>query len=350
MTAASGLGPWEGTDVLEAQTAVVGELTSTPTGVDGLPFLVQLPGRGYGAEPTGRGTALLVEMSAELGPHGWKLADRPGRDASRAAAFLRQDLDALAVAAYGYAGPLVVAATGPLTLASRLYLARGDRVLSDAGAVRELSASLGAGLAEHLAAVRVAVPGAAPVLVLEESGLAEVLLGRVSNFSGNSVIRAVPTGIVSELLRTVAEAARAAGARDAAGAARVVVHCGPSWVPVRSVVAAGADGVGLSVAGFNQQGWERIGEAVEGGVALWAGLPAALPNVSSSRKGGPDVVGQAAALLRPWGKLGLPVAALRDVVVVAGEAPSAPTPDAARTSLADVIRAAEVVAERAEGA
>jgi len=344
MTAVSGLGPWEGDDVLEAQTAVVGDLTSTPVGVAGLPFLVQLPGRGYGAEPTGRGTALLAEMSAELGPHGWKLADRPGRDSARAAAYLREDLDALAVAAYGYAGPVVVSVIGPLTLAATLYLARGDRVLVDVGAVRELAESLGAGIAEHLGAVRVAVPGAEPVLVLDETRLAEVLLGRVSTFAGNSVIRAVPSGVASERVRTVADAARAAGA------GRVVVHCGASWVPVRAVVAAGADGVGLAVAGFSELGWERIGQGIEQGVELWAALPAALPRVASSRTGGPDVVGQADVLLRPWGRLGMPLAALRDVVVMAGEPPAAPTPAAARVALADVVRAAEVIAERAEGA
>lgn len=342
MTAVSGWGPWAGSDVLEAQTAVVGELTSTPTGVDGLPFLVQLPGRGYGAEPTGRGTVFLAELACELGPHGWKLADRPGRDSSRAAAFLREDLDALAVAAYGYVGPIVVGVTGPLTLAARLYLARGDRVLSDVGAVNELAESLGAGIAAHLAAVKAAVPGAEPVLVLDETRLAEVLLGRISTFSGNSVLRAVPSGIASERLRTVAEAARAAGA------GRVVVHAGPSWIPARTIVAAGADGLGLDVEGFNDRGWERIGEAVEQGVALWAALPAALPNLASSRTSGPDVVGQADELLRPWSRLGMPPAALRDVVVLAGAAPGAPTPEAARAALADVIRATEVIAERAE--
>lgn len=366
-TAVSGLGPWEGTDVLEAQTAVIGELTSTPVGVGGLPFLVQLAGRGYGAEPIGRSAALLAELPAELGPHGWKLADRPGRDSARAAAILRADLEALAVAAYGYTGPLVVPMTGPLTLAAALYLARGDRVLSDAGAVRELVASAGAGIAEHLAAVRAAVPGAAPTLVLDETGLPEVLLGRIANFAGSSVLRAVAPPIASEHLRAVAEAARAAGA------GRVIVHTGASWVPLRAVVAAGADGVGLVVAGFNDTGWERIAEAVEQGVALWAGLPAAVPFAhpgprpgpspatrtaprptprpprTPSRDGGADVVGQAEALLRPWGRLGLPLAALRDVVVVAGEPPTEPTPHAALRALADVIRAAEVIAERSEG-
>jgi hypothetical protein len=339
MTAVSGRGPWPGSDPLEAQTTVVGELTSTPTGVTGLPFVVQLPGRGYGAEPTGRGAALLVELPAELGPHGWKLTDRPGRDAARARAFLREDLDALAVAAYGYAGPLVVPATGPFTLAAELYLARGDRVLSDVGAVRELAESLAAGLVEHLAAVRAAVPGAEPVVLLDESRLADVLRARVPNFTGRATLRAVAGTVASERLRTVAEAARAAGVRD------VVVELGGSWTGVRAVVAAGADAVGLSVGDVDREGWERVGEAVEGGVALWAGLPEA----SAGRDPG-DVVGQVEALVGPWRALGLAMEALGDVVVVARGAGGAGTPEEARRALRTAVRAAEAVAERADGA
>ena len=94
----------------------------------------------------------------------------------------------------------MVGVAGPLTLAADLYLARGDRVLGDVGAVRELTDALAAGTAAHLAAVRVAVPGAEPVLVLDETRLAEVLLGRVRNFSGSSVLRAVVPG-VDQLVR-----------------------------------------------------------------------------------------------------------------------------------------------------
>ena len=340
-TSVAGLGAWPGTDVLEAQTVVMGSLTSTPAGVDGLPFLVQLPGRGYGAEPTGRSTALLVEMHGEIGPHGWKLADRPGRDSVRAEALLREDLGALAVAGYGYAGPLVVSVTGPLSLAASLYLARGDRVLSDLGAVQALTESLAAGVVAHLDAVRAALPGAEPIVVLDESALPEVLLGRIATFSGNSVLRAVPSPVASEHLRTVAEAARKAGA------SRVMVHTGASWVPVRTVVAAGADAVGLCGALFNDTGWERIAEAVERGVGLWAGLPAAEPLASSSRTGGPDVVGQASALLTPWARIGLPPGGLREIVLFP-EPAGWESPAAASVALADVARAAEVIAERAE--
>jgi hypothetical protein len=337
VTGVSGLGPWPGTDPLEEQTVVVGDLAAVPEGVDGLPFRVQLPAGG-GLDATGRAAATLVDLPVELGPHGWKLADRPGRDLARARAAAREELDALAVAAHGWTGPLVLPAQGPLTLAASLYLARGDRALSDEGAVRDLTESFAAGLAEELGRVRVAVPGAEPVVLLHEPMLAAVLVGAVPTFSGYSAIRRVPGPVVAQRLRTVVGAVREAGA------ARVVVHLGDAWVALPAVTGAGADAVGLAVRqGLDERGWERLAEAVEGGLRVWA----ALPPVASSQCAGPDVRGQAETLLRPWGRVGLPVDRLRDVVLVAGA--TSPTPEAARRSLADVVRAAEVVAERAEG-
>jgi hypothetical protein len=337
VTGVSGLGPWPGTDPLEAQTVVVGDLAATPDGLDGLPFRVQQSGRD-GLDATGRAAAMLVELPVELGPHGWKLADRPGRDQARALSRAREELDALAIAALGWQGPLVLPVQGPLTLAASLYLAHGDRALADEGAVRELAQSLAAGLVEELGRVRVAVPGAGPVVLLHEPMLAAVLVGAVPTFSGYSAIRRVPGPVAAERLRTVVDAVRAAGAT------RVVVHLGDAWVALPAVTGSGADAVGLAVRqGLDERGWERLAEAVESGLLVWA----ALPPVASSQCAGPDVRGQAETLLRPWHRVGLPVDRLHDVVLVPGS--TAPTPDAARRALADVVRAAEVVAERAEG-
>lgn len=338
MTGVSGTGPWPGIDVLEAQTTVVGDLADTPEGADGLPFLTVLPARGPAASALARTAGLLEELPVELGVHGWKLADRPGADLSRVRALVREDLDALAVAAHGHDGPLVVPVLGPMSLAADLYLARGDRVLSDAGAVRDVADSLAAGLAEHLAAVRRAVPAATVQVLVLEPQLAPVLAGVLPTFSGYAALRSVPGPVVAERLRTVLDAGRAAGA------GHVAVHAGSSWTGIAAVRASGADGLGLAVDALDERGWERVAEAVEGGTRLWAQLP---PQ-ASSQCAGPDVVGQADALTVPWRRVGLPAAGLSDAVLLASEPPPGAGPDDVRGALAGLVRAAVLVAERAE--
>ncbi len=68
---ATGVGSMPGTDPLETMRLIVGELP-------GLPFLAELPGRGPGADLTGRTAAMLVELAAETTPRGWRLAGLPG--------------------------------------------------------------------------------------------------------------------------------------------------------------------------------------------------------------------------------------------------------------------------------
>ncbi|NHT18524.1 hypothetical protein [Cellulomonas sp. IC4_254] len=346
MTAVSGTGPWPGSEPLEAQTTVLGDVAAVPSGVDGLPWAVRLPERGVLGSLAAHALGLLVELPAELGPHGWRLADRPGGDATRLAALRREDLDALAVAAHGWNGPLVVPVAGPLTLAASVYLARGDRAVADPGAVAELAESLAAGVAEHLAAIRRAVPGARPTVLLHEPLLTQVVAGVLPSFSGYARLRAVPAPVVSERLGTVVAGVRAAGAD------RVVLHVGAGAAAVGAARAAGADAVGLEVAGLDERRWESVAEAVEGGTALWASVP----QPETSQCAGPDVRGVADAVLRGWERVGLPRTGLRDVVLLAPAGPAVPggaagtriDPAAARATLATVGRAAAVVAERAE--
>ena len=86
--AATGVGSLPGTDPAEAVRVVLGELPD-------LPHLPELPARGLGADMIGRGAALLVDLPVDVQPSGWRLVDRPGRDARRAADLLARDLDAL---------------------------------------------------------------------------------------------------------------------------------------------------------------------------------------------------------------------------------------------------------------
>lgn len=71
-----------------------------------------------------------------------------------------------------------VQAPGPLTLAAQVELANGHRVLTDPGAVRDLSASLAEGLAEHAAEVGKRL-GANVVVQLDEPSLTAVLDGSI---------------------------------------------------------------------------------------------------------------------------------------------------------------------------
>ena len=83
---------------------------------------------------------------------------------------------------------------------------------------------------------------------------------------------------------------------------------------------------------------------IEGGLAFW---PELAPQ-ASSQCAGPDVAGQADTLTRPWRSVGLPMAGLRDVVLLAGDITGKGSPDDARAVLAGLVRAARIVAERAE--
>ncbi|HEY0188036.1 MAG TPA: hypothetical protein VGC67_11150 [Cellulomonas sp.] len=355
MTGIGGLGPWPGTDALEAQQTVLGDLTDLPDGLVGLPWLVRLPGRG----PTGTlaaadGLAHLVDLPVDLGPHGWQLADRPGRDAALLAADRRERLDVLAIAAHGYPGPLVLPLCGPLTLAASVYLARGDRAVADRGAVVELVESLAVGAVEHLAAVRRAVPGARPVLVVQEPMLAQVVAGVLPSFSGYARLRAVRAPVAAELLGRFVDLLRAGGAE------RVVLHVGAGGDVLPVARGARPDALGIEVAGLDERRWEQVAEAVEGGIALWAQVP----SPATSQCAGPDVRALADTVLAGWGWVGLEPRRLAEVVLV-------PPPDAgvtdqqllpgttvatgsaggvaqARDVLATVVRAASVLAERAE--
>lgn len=348
MTAVTGLGPWPGgeADVLEAQLTVLGDLAEVPTGVQGLPFLVQLLGRGPGADPTGRTAALLPGLPVELGPHGWKLADHPGADERRAEALVREDVEALAIAASGYAGPLAVTVQGPWTLAAELYLARGDRVLSDRGAVHDLVEALAAGVGEHVAEVRRQVPGADVVVQVDEPLLAAVGAGALPSFSGFSRLRAVAGPDLVDGLRPVLDAARAAGAST-------VVHVGSARVGIAPVVLAGADAVGLALGAWDERLWETVARAVERGVGLWAALPPA----KVSQCAGPALGELADLVATPWRRIGLPPAALDDVTLLGASRTHAAglgrtvggTPDDHRALLANLGRVAEVLAERAQG-
>ncbi|HSP59878.1 MAG TPA: methionine synthase [Ornithinimicrobium sp.] len=334
---ATGVGSWPGADVREALRVVLGELTgAVPEGVEGVPYLPELPDRGPGADMLGRAAHLLVDLPVDLQPQGWRFVDRPGRDHERASAWWGQDLDELAEAFDGWVGPLKVQVTGPWTLAAGVWLPLGDRVLSDRGATRDLVGSLAEGVAGHVADVRRLVPGADVALQLDEPSLTTVSLGRVRSESGYSVLRTPEESELVGGLREVVTAARAAGAQ-------VAVHSCARDVPLDLLRRAGVDAVSLDVSLLRRPGWEGVGALLDAGVALWAGvLPAGASGTTSSR----DHVDR--FLLR-WRELGLPAADLARLTLTPACGLAGQTPQEARATTRATVQAAARVAEASAG-
>ncbi len=330
-TAATGIGSWPaepGDHPLEVARAVIGELGAPP----GMPYLPELPGRGPGADLTGRGAALLVEMPVDLQPSGWRFVDRPGRDLERARSFLHADLDSLAEAADGWSGPLKVQACGPWTLAATVSLTRGERVVTDPGAVRDLVDSLAEGLAQHVGDVRRLVPGAEVVVQLDEPSLPAVLRGGLPTVSGFGKLSAVEAVVVEAALTRVVERLRAADV------ATVVAHCCAPDVPVGLLRAAGVDAVALDTSLLGSRGWESVAVAVEAGTRLWAGLVPTSGELPATT----ELVDR---LHRPWRDVGLGADLLADVVVTPACGLAGCTPRQARALTVRTVELAGALAE-----
>lgn len=334
---ASGIGSWPGTDVLESARTVMGELAHT----DAVPHLVELPGRGPGADLVGRGAALLVDMPVDLQPSGWRLVDHPGRDHSRAASMLTHDLDVFAETAEGWTGRLKVQAAGPWTLAAGLALTRGERSVVDRGARRDLADSLAEGLARHVADVRRLVPGAQVVVQLDEPSLPSVLAGGIPTTSGFGRLPAIEDPEAQEALRRVLAAATSAGAVE------TLVHCCAPDVPLALLRGTGTGGLALDLSLISQRAWEDLAVAVEAGVRLWAG---ALPTGAAATGGRlPAATEVADAVRGPWRRVGLPDADLLAVVLTPACGLAGESPSTARAALARVREAADALTQAAFG-
>jgi methionine synthase II (cobalamin-independent) len=316
---------------MEAQRLVMGEL-GAPTEVNGLPYLVELPSRGPGSDMVGRAAALLVDLPVDLQPSGWRLTDAPGRDAERAAALWRNDLDDLAEAADGYRGRLKVQVTGPWTLVASLRLNRGERVVNDPGARRDVVASLAEGIASRLATVQRLVPGAELVVQLDEPSLPAVLAGRLPRQSGFGRLRPIEADELENGLQTVTSAARGAGA------ATTAVHCCAKDAPFTVLRRSGAEAVAVDVTALDAAGWESVAVTSEAGLELWAGL---LPTTTEP----PRTSTLVESLTGAWKRVGLPASGLSSVTVSPTCGLAGASPTQARAVLDRTIDTARALAE-----
>ncbi len=326
MSRATGVGSWPDTDVRQALSAVRDLLSE-----DGLPYLPELPARGPGADIIGRGAGLLADLEVDLQPMGWRFVDRAGRDSHRTSALLREDLDELAEAFDAYEGDLKVQIAGPWTLASSIWLHRGERAVVDVGATRDLIASLAEGLRVHLAELARLVPKAKLVVQIDEPGLPSVLSGELPTASGFGRIRAIDPTIAAEGLRDVVAAA---------GDRHTVVHCCAADVPLVLLRDTGVKAISLDISLLGPKGWESVAATVESGVNLWAGV---VPT-SQARAEVTEVIGP---LVEAWHGVGLARSDLSRVTLTPACGLAGLTPSGARSVQRLAVDAARALTETA---
>jgi methionine synthase II (cobalamin-independent) len=266
VTIATGVGSHPGDDQAaydEAVRVVLGELPD-------LPYLPEVPGRGATATMTGRALALVAELGADLQPAGWRLTDAPGIDQRRARSLLGQDLDGLEEQAQDYVGPFKLQVAGPWTLAATVERPRGDKVLADFGARRELAQALAEGLRSHVADVRRRLPGADRIIVqVDEPALPAVLGGGVPTASGFHRHRSVDRPEASQALGWVLDAVREAGAEP-------WVHSCALDTPLDLLRGAGARGLSVDQAQLSARDHDELAAALEAGETVALGVLASV--------------------------------------------------------------------------
>lgn len=243
----TGVGSMPGTDPRAASSIVNGELD--------LAHLVELPGRGVGADLIGRMAALLVDLPMDTATWGYRLAQRDSLLTRRAADYLKEDLDVVEelwenAGFVGTGRAFKVQVAGPFTTSAMVELPNGHRVLRDPGAVRDIVASAAEGIAHHVGEIRRRL-GAEVVVQIDEPMIGQVIDGTVRPLTRFDPIRAIPA----------IEVARALGELVEHVGAPVFLHdCNkPRWdllehlktvaysIDVTAPTAADLDGIGMLI-------------------------------------------------------------------------------------------------------
>ena len=263
MTVATGIGSHPGDDAAayaEAVRVVLGELA------EHLPYVPELPGRGAAATMTARAVAVATDLAFDLQPAGWRLTDAEGVDQRRAGSLLAQDLDQVEEQAQGYRGAFKTQVAGPWTLAATVERPRGDRVLADHGARRELAQALAEGVRRHLGDLRRRLPGVDRwVVQVDEPALPGVLAGRVPTASGFGKHRSVKPADASAALSWVLDAIVEEGAEP-------WVHCCAPAAPLALLRGAGTRGLAVDLALVGAEGHDALAGALEAGERVVLGV------------------------------------------------------------------------------
>ncbi|MDD7813819.1 methionine synthase [Mycobacterium sp. CSUR Q5927] len=328
----TGIGSWPGTSARQAAEVVVGELGGS------LAHLVELPGRGVGADLIGRAGALLVDIALDTAPRGYRLAARPGAVSRRAVSLLGEDTDALEEAweiagLRGSGQPVKLQAPGPLTLAAEVELANGHRAITDPGAVRDLAASLGEGLKMHRADLSRRLDTSV-VVQLDEPSLAAAVTGRLAGVTALSPVPAIDEAVATALLDGCAETV----------GGEVLVHSCAAGLPWTMLQRSSIAAVSLDATALGPADYDAIGAFVDAGRTVVLGL---LPAVAPARR--PSVEELAAAAAAITDRIGFARSVLGERVGISPVCGMAgATAKWARTALGLVGRAGAALAQDPE--
>ncbi|MFI5507384.1 methionine synthase [Mycobacterium sp. NPDC051804] len=326
--AATGIGSWPGMSPRQAAEIVVGELHT-------LPHLVELPARGVGADMIGRTGALLVDIGIDTVPRGYRISSGRSSVVRRAVSLLNEDLDALEEA-WENAGlrggdrSVKVQSPGPITLAAQLELSGGHRAITDAGAVRDLAASLGEGMARHRAEVARRLDTSV-VMQLDEPLLPAALEGRLTGVTSltpvHPVDEPVAIGLIDDCVVTMG--------------AEVVLHSCAAELPWNMLQRSSVHAVSVDVSTLTAADLDGIGEFVESGRTVLLGVvPATAPATRLSF----EEVAKAAVAVTD--RLGFSRSVLRERIGVTPACGLAgATSEWARTAIELAQKAADVFAE-----
>ena len=247
-----------GADFRDSMHTVLGE-------VGELPHLVELPARGPHASMVGRTLSVVTELGIDLQPAGWRLTDASGLDHRRAASLLAQDLDTLEELMQGRRGSLKLQVTGPWTLAASVERLRGDKVLADHGARRDLTQALAEGLRGHLGDVRRRVSNVQLVVQVDEPALSSVLSGSIPTASGFSRHRSVTPADAAQGLDAVCDAVLESEAEP-------ILHDCAASVPWAVLRQTRVQAVSFDPSLMGPEQYDDVATWVDAGRSVWLGV------------------------------------------------------------------------------
>ena len=332
-------------------------------GAPHLPFLPHLPALGWRSTSLARTLAVCEGLAFDGASFGWRMVhsgSRGARESALAQDRLLSDINLLAdrVGAQkkrfgsGQAPVYKIQLVGPLTLAAGIYLPGGERVISDAGASRDLLESFLEGLERWAESLREALqaPRALIAVQLDESEFQPLMEGAIPTVSGFRSLSALQPHYYQQVYRQVAERFAELNLQlilDIDGTAlkpvqeqKLLTQPGPALDALALLKAMQVEGAApcalllhpdrarLKGPGMLQvpplsdpRSWEPVAQLLEANAQLW------LPVVTSARV--PD---QARRLYSLWREVGLEPTQLNAVGLMADERPQTGFVPSASTS------------------